>query len=274
MIQRVNLIVFILVVQESVSTGNAELVKLIYSHRDLQRESIRSNGIPDLLNKLKQAPDFYVEMKWEFTSWIPLISKACPGDVYKIYKNGSNVRIDTTLIGFNGSAWERGNRSYIFQADKRGSATLVEIDHLLKTYHVDKLIPIEGTDESSTDPADILYEPDDYLIQTKLTSPNIVTFLDIEKIEFERNRSGIWGWRSDKNETINGHECKVYTANNLQLITKTRIEHLDNERARAFIREVNGNNQQNEATSNPNVPSFLKNFFQGNEQHIKVSYTY
>ena len=44
------------------------------------------------------------------------MAKACPSDVYKIYKSGSNVRIDTTLIGFNGTTWERGNRSYIFQA--------------------------------------------------------------------------------------------------------------------------------------------------------------
>jgi hypothetical protein len=172
------------VVQESVSTGNFDLIKLIMTHREFQRAQARKNGIPDLLNKLKQAPDFYVEMKWEFTSWIPLISKACPSDVYKVYKSGSNVRIDTTLIGFNGSSWERGNRSFIFQATNDGSARIIEIDHILRTYHVDKLDT--GDDSDDIDDGSDLYEPEDYIIQNKLKSPNIVTFLDIEKIEFER----------------------------------------------------------------------------------------
>jgi hypothetical protein len=43
---------------------------------------------------------------------------------------------------------------------------------------------------------------------------------------FFRNKSGIWGWRSDKVEEVNGHECKVFAANNVELITKTRTEHL------------------------------------------------
>lgn len=168
--------------QEAVSTANLELIKLIIQNRDFQRTSARTNGIPELLNKLKQAPDFYVEMKWEFTSWIPLISKACPSDVYKIYKSGSNVRIDTTLIGFNGTTWERGNRSYIFQATENGSATLIEIDHLKKTYHMDKMNTMDSDCEETSD----LYEPDDSTVQSKLASPNIVTYLDIDKIEFER----------------------------------------------------------------------------------------
>ena len=51
-----------------------------------------------------------------------------------------------------------------------------------------------------------------------------------------RNKAGLWGWRSDKSEMINGHICKVFSASNVELITKTRLEHLsepDKLRARA-----------------------------------------
>ena len=53
---------------------------------------------------------------------------------------------------------------------------------------------------------------------------------------FHRNKSGIWGWRSDKCEPVNGHECKVFGASNVELVTKTRTEHLtetDKVKARA-----------------------------------------
>nr|CAD7402463.1 unnamed protein product [Timema poppensis] len=90
------------VVQEAVATGDPELLQLVLERRDYQRYTSR-------------APDFYVEMKWEFTSWVPLVSRMCPSDTYKVYKQGSNVRIDTTLLGFDQTNWQRGNRSYIFK---------------------------------------------------------------------------------------------------------------------------------------------------------------
>lgn len=69
-------------------------------------------------------------------------------------------------------------------------------------------------------------------VTARLHAPVTSNRVDMEKISFERNKSGIWGWRSDKTETINGYECKVYAASNVEFVTRTRTEHLNDTQAR------------------------------------------
>lgn len=212
------------VVQEAVCSGDTNILTAVLEVRDLQRHIKRVSHVPQLLQHLQDTPDFYVEMKWEFTSWVPLMSRVCPSDTYKVFKRGSNVRIDTTLLGFDNNSWQRGNRSYIFKGQSE-TATMIEIDHdtgevsveLMKNIENDAIAGIPPSKES---------------VSLRLQAPVICNHIDMEKISFERNKSGFWGWRSEKVENVNGYDCKVYGASNVEFITRTRNEHLSEEQAR------------------------------------------
>jgi hypothetical protein len=213
------------VVQEAVCTGDYEVLNTVLGHRDLQRHQTRVAHVPELLEKLKNTPDFYVELLWEFSSWVPLVSKVCPSDVYKVFKRGSNVRIDTTLIGFD-TTWQRGNRSYIFKG-LSDHAEMLEIDHDEKEYTIETMRNIDAD-------ADYLdgIPPTKESVQMRLKGPVISNNIDMEKISFERNKSGFFGWRTEKNETINNYDCRVFGASNVEFITKTRTEHLNGDATR------------------------------------------
>ncbi|CAL8335737.1 unnamed protein product [Boreogadus saida] len=47
--------------------------------------------------------------------------------------------------------------------------------------------------------------------------------------EGKGNKTGILGWRSEKTELVNGYETKVFGASNVELITRTRTDHLSDQ---------------------------------------------
>ncbi|XP_032902200.1 ankyrin repeat domain-containing protein 13B isoform X2 [Amblyraja radiata] len=210
--------------QEAVSTGDLELVQLVLRYRDYQRSIKRLSGIPCLLEKLRQAQDFYVEMKWEFTSWVPLVSKICPSDTYRVWKSGQNLRVDTTLLGFDHMTWQRGNRSFIFRGQDN-CAVVMEIDHDRQMVYSETL-SLANFDHEMLLGA---LQPSEEQVANRLTMPIVTTQLDTKNIAFERNKSGILGWRSEKTEVINGYESKVYGASNVELVSRTRTEHLSDQ---------------------------------------------
>ncbi|KAM4555414.1 ankyrin repeat domain-containing protein 13D isoform 1-T1 [Odontesthes bonariensis] len=220
------------ILQEAVSTGDPELVQLVLQYRDFKRATERLAGIPELLSKLRQdnsplslqAQDFYVEMKWEFTSWVPLVSKVCPSDVYRVWKSGSCLRVDTTLLGFEHMTWLKGRRSYIFKGGDDG-AVVMEVDHEKQVVYTEPLV-LSPRDAPSLLAA---MQPSQENTAQRLTSPIVSTHLNTRNIAFERNKSGIWGWRSEKSEVVSGYEAKVYSATNVELVTRSRTEHLSDQ---------------------------------------------
>ena len=46
----------------------------------------------------KPLGDFYVEITWELGAPVACM---CPSETYWVFKRGSSVRVDTTLLGFD-----------------------------------------------------------------------------------------------------------------------------------------------------------------------------
>uniref|UniRef100_A0A8C2AKX5 Ankyrin repeat domain 13A n=1 Tax=Cyprinus carpio TaxID=7962 RepID=A0A8C2AKX5_CYPCA len=204
------------VLQEAVSTGDPEMVLLVLQRRDYLKASTALGGVPELLCKIRESPDFYMEMKWEFTSWIPLVSRVCPSDVCRIWKSGACLRVDTNLLGFENMTWIRGRRSYIF----RGEDNCTE---LMEVNHEDEVVDTERFD-LSREMEDVTLDsmqPAEQEVAKRLTTPIVNTYLDTKNIAFERSKSGIWGWRSDRTEVVNGFEAQVSERNVLESLLGT-----------------------------------------------------
>uniref|UniRef100_A0A9L0RL11 Ankyrin repeat domain 13A n=1 Tax=Equus caballus TaxID=9796 RepID=A0A9L0RL11_HORSE len=241
------------VLHEAVSTGDPEMVYTVLQHRDYHNTSMALEGVPELLQKILEAPDFYVQMKWEFTSWVPLVSRICPNDVCRIWKSGAKLRVDITLLGFENMSWIRGRRSFIFKGEDNW-AELMEVNHDDKVVTTEHFDLSQEMERLTLD----LMKPKGREVERRLTSPVINTSLDTKNIAFERlscgirrsvgsrrrkqnarTKSGFWGWRTDKAEVVNGYEAKVYTVNNVSVITKIRTEHLTEEEKKRYKADRN-----------------------------------
>lgn len=77
-------------------------------------------------------PDFSIDLNFECSSaYIPFISSLAPSDTYKIYKRGTDLRLDMTLIGFKRFQSVRGNLTVLYKGrghPNEGELLLIDKD--------------------------------------------------------------------------------------------------------------------------------------------------
>ncbi|KAJ8909365.1 hypothetical protein NQ315_014196 [Exocentrus adspersus] len=216
------------VLAEAVSYGNRPTISsLVRKFRQQSREQMEERR-PNLVEALNRINDFYMELKWDFQSWVPLVSRILPSDICKIYKSGANIRLDTTLVDFSDMRWERGDISFIFNGDAKPNESLTVLDNITKVY---QKVRYEESEMEIEDEVDLL-------MSTDILAAQIST----KSISFARAQSG-WIFREDrkasipqsgpdsnKNELVAGqYESELYTVHGLMLESRKRREHLSSD---------------------------------------------
>uniref|UniRef100_A0A668UEB1 Ankyrin repeat domain-containing protein n=1 Tax=Oreochromis aureus TaxID=47969 RepID=A0A668UEB1_OREAU len=178
---------------EAISFGDRQMITAILRKLKQQsRESVEDKR-PKLLKALRELGDFYLELHWDFQSWVPLLSRMLPSDACKIYKQGINIRLDTTLIDFTDMKCQRGDLSFIFNGDAAPSQSFVVLDN------------------------------------EKLTHSDVYSAtLSTKSITFSRSQIG-WLFREDKTERVGNFLADFYAVNGLVLESRKRREHLSEE---------------------------------------------
>ncbi|NXT29372.1 AN13D protein, partial [Syrrhaptes paradoxus] len=165
------------VLQEAVSTGDPEMVQLVLHWGE------RAGGGPGGLWGCPPPPRHAAD--GVRAPPVPLVSKVCPSDVYRVWKRGESLRVDTTLLGFEHMTWQRGRRSYIFRGEEEG-AVVMEVDHDRQVVYTETLALAPQEPEALL----AAMQPSEEHVAGRLTSPIVSTHLDTRNIAFERWAGG------------------------------------------------------------------------------------
>lgn len=227
------------VLAEAISYGDRDTIsRLLLKLRQQSRAHLESRR-STMIKGLKQIKDFYMELKWDFTSWVPLVSRMLPSDVCRIHKCGSSLRLDTTLVDFNDMRWERGDTSFIFRGDQAINHSITVLDNEYQCY---KHLHYEDSDID--DEVDIL-----------MSSDILAAHMSTKSIQFARAQTG-WIFREDRKEVVGGqYPSELYAIHGLVLKQRKRREHLsqdDIQKNKAMLATMSQGRRSSLSNSNSN----------------------
>lgn len=206
-------------------------VTTLLKYQKKQTRDELSKRRPELIKGLESMGNFYMELRWDFQSWIPLVSRILPSDVCKIYKKGSNIRVDTTLVDFNDMKWERGDVSVLFRgkgfsrlfrnkhhhhhpSSSEPSYAFIVMDNKLKVF---QRIKHQEKEHEVEDEVDILMSSD-------IVSAQINT----KHLNFDRVSTG-WLFKAEKTEAVGSFLADFYAIHGFVVESRKRREHLTEE---------------------------------------------
>ncbi|CAG2179702.1 unnamed protein product, partial [Oppiella nova] len=208
---------------EAISYGDRQTIASLL--RKLKRQSRETMECrrPNLIRALNTMQNFKMQLKWDFQSWVPLVSRILPSDICRIHKKGSSIRLDTTLVDFSDMKWERGDISFLFSGDAKPSQSLTVVDNKLRVF---QRVRYEDSEAEVEDEVDLLMSSD--IVNAQMSTKSIT---------FSRAQSG-WLWREDRSERVGTFMADFYAIGGLYLESRKRREHLSDEdlqKNKAFI---------------------------------------
>ncbi|KAI8356263.1 ankyrin repeat domain-containing protein 13 protein [Mortierella sp. GBAus27b] len=139
--------------------------------------------------------------------------------------------MDTSLVGFENMKWIRGHISIIFRVDPVAGPELVIIDRVKKITQRLARLPDER-DKEEVEPTDEEVEDEvSTCFNSQITSTNVPT----SAIKFQRAKTGLWGYRTNKVENVGEFECAVWKMEGVEFRTRVRTEHLKDETGKPIV---------------------------------------
>ncbi|KAG2775929.1 hypothetical protein JG687_00010717 [Phytophthora cactorum] len=131
------------------------------------------------MQALEKLPDFEAEIFIEAQSWVPIVSSVLPSDTIRIWKLGSQLRIDSALKGLDGVKWKKGPMSHVYMGRHSGERAghAVVMDHNSKKFYD----VLEAMHNSSVGNMDLA-------LQVSLTTAMSSSSMDATNLEFIKQK--------------------------------------------------------------------------------------
>ena len=83
------------------SYGDRQTISLLLRKLKQQAKEKLKSRKPEMVESLRKLGDFVVDLKWDFSSWIPLVSRMLPSDICKISKKGKSTFIKESNCSYS-----------------------------------------------------------------------------------------------------------------------------------------------------------------------------